>query len=262
MRLMARSSESGSLGIPDFMILMLLTLVFMAGIRSMSHAATWGEAYAGAFVGAARTDNRIVDPTGFANWGRLGWATDYDDGDFAWGFLAGRKFTLGKARFRLELDGARGNVSAHTDRVDPVGRDETARASIRWGATARLGLEHGAGPVTVFVNGGVALARITNSLTDIDFSRDMPPRFDPDDSFLHSATRIGWVLGTGIEAPLMNSWGWRLDLSYLGFERGTHYANRSGNNACGPGGPRAACPYRVENHLILLRLALVRRFGP
>lgn len=114
--------------------------------------------------------------------------------------------------------------------------------------------------MTVFINGGAALARITNSLTDIDFSRDMPPRFDPDDSFLHNATRIGWVLGVGIETPLVDSWGWRLDASYLGFGRSTHHVNRSGNNPCGPGGPRRACPYQVENHLILLRLAVIRRF--
>lgn len=239
---------------------MLLTLAFAGGLRPASAAVAWGDAYAGLFVAAARTENRIIDPSGFANWGRPGWATDYDDGDHTWGLLLGRKFTLERTRFRIELDGAWRGLSAHSDRVDPAGRDETARASVRWAATARLGLEHREGPVTVFINGGAALARITNSLTDIDFSTDMPPRFDPDDSFVHNATRIGWVLGVGIETPLVDSWGWRLDASYLGFGRSTHHVNRSGNNPCGPGGPRRACPYRVENHLILLRLAVIRRF--
>ena len=257
---MARPSETGSTGVAGTLILVLLTLTFVAGTRPTSAASAWGDAYGGVSVAGARTENRIVDISGFANWGRPGWATDYDDGDFAWGFLLGRKFTLGRARLNIEVDGTWGNLSGDSDRVDPAGRDETAKASVRWAATARLGLEHREGPVTVFVNGGAALARITNSLTDVDFAPGVPRHRDPDDSFLDNATRIGWVLGFGVETPLTDSWRWRLDASYLGFERGTHTANRSGNNPCGPGGPREACPYRVENHLILVRLALVRRF--
>ncbi len=254
------STDSVRTGLAGFARFLLWTLVLAAGIPSTTSAAAWGETYAGVFAGAARTENRIIDRSGFANWGMPGWATDYDDGDFSWGVLVGRKFTLDKARLRLELDGAWGEMSGKSDRLDPAGRDETVRGRVRWAATARLGLEHREGPWTVFINGGAALARITNTLTDIDFSPDMPPRRDPDDSFLHHATRIGWVLGIGIETPRMSSWRWRLDASYLGFGRGTHWVNRSGNNPCGSGGALAACPYRVENHLILLRLALVREF--
>ena len=223
---------------------------------------SWGEAHGGVFLGAGLSHNRIIDPTGWAYWGRRGWATDYDDADLVGGLLMGRKFDLNGARFRIEFDGTFGDMSAQTNRVDPPNGDETAKASLRWAATARLGLEHQEGPVTVFINGGVALARITNSVTDIDFDipNNIPPYRDPDDSFRDSSTRIGWVVGIGIEAPLADAWTWRLDGSYLGFERSTHYVNRSGGGRCGPGGPREACPYKVENHLAILRLALVRRF--
>ncbi len=240
--------------------LVLLGFVSLAVVGGEHAAAAGEEAYAGVFVGAGRSENRIIDPEGFAHWGRRGWATDYDDGDLVGGLLAGRKFTLNGARFRIELDGTFGDMSARSDRVDPIGRDETARSWLRWVTTARVGLEHEEGPVTVFVNGGAAVARITNSVTDIDFSRDMPPRLDPDDSFHDRSTKLGWVLGLGVEAPLADGWAWRLDGSYLGFGRGTHRVNRSGNNPCGPGGPRRACPYRVENHLVVLRLAMIRRF--
>ena len=240
--------------------LALLVLISLAGVGGAHAAAAWEEAYAGVFVGAGRTENRLIDPEGFAYWGRRGWATDYEDGDLVGGVLAGRKFTLNGARFRIELDGTFGDLSAESNRVDPPGGDETASARLRWAATARLGLEHEEGPVTIFINGGAAMARITNSLTDIDFSPDGPPRMDPDDSFHDGSTKLGWVLGLGIEAPLGDAWSWRLDGSYLGFGRGTHRVNRSGNNACGPGGPRQACPYRVENHLAILRLAVIRRF--
>ena len=87
---------------------------------------SWGEAYGGVFVGAGRTENRVIDPQGFAHWGRHGWATDYDGTDLASDLLVGREFTLNGARFRVEFDGVFGDMSAQTDRVDPQGRDETA----------------------------------------------------------------------------------------------------------------------------------------
>ncbi len=241
-------------------ILALLGLVWLVGVGVGPAAAAWEDAYAGVFVGAARSENRVIDPEGFGNWGRRGWATDYNDGEVVGGVLLGRKFTLNRARFRIEQDGIFGDMSAESDRVDPIGRDETAGTRFRWAATARVGLEHQEGPVTVFINGGAAVARITNSVTDVDFSPGVPRHLDSDDSFHDSSTKIGWVLGLGIEAPLADDWVWRLDGSYLGFTPSTHRVNRSGNNPCGPGGPRRACRYRVENHLAVLRLAVVRRF--
>ena len=160
-------------------ILVLLPLVLLAGVRGARADVSWGEAYGGVFVGAGRIENRIIDPQGFAHWGRRGWATDYDGTDLAGGLLLGREFTLNVARFRVELDGVFGDMSAQTDRVDPQDRDETARASLRWATTARVGVERTEGPVTVLFNGGVAVAGIENSVTDIDFVRDMPPRKDP-----------------------------------------------------------------------------------
>ena len=255
-----RTHAGGRPGTWCLFILVLLPLVLLAGVRGARADVSWGEAYGGVFVGAGRTENRIIDPQGFAHWGKRGWATDYDGTDLAGGLLLGREFTLNSARFRVELDGVFGDMSRQTDRVDPQGRDETARASLRWATTARVGVEQTEGPVTVLFNGGVAVAGIENSVTDIDFFPDMPPRKDPDDSFHDRSTRIGWVLGLGIEAPLGDAWRWRLDGSYLGFGRSTHRVNRSGNNPCGPGGPREACRYRVENHLVILRLAIIRRF--
>lgn len=247
---------------PGWIVAMFAFLVFAIGSnahRSQVDAA-WAETYGGVFVGAGLPHNRLVDPEGFAYWGRRGWVTDYKDAELVGGLLVGRKFDLNGAPFRIELDGTFGRMSARTDRVDPPNGDETARASLRWAATARVGVERTEGPLTILFNGGVAVASIKNSVTDIDFFRDMPSRHDPDDSFHDRSTKIGWVIGLGVEAPLGDAWSWRLDGSYLSFGRSTHYVNRSGNNPCGPGGPREPCPYRVENNLVLLRLAIIRRF--
>lgn len=226
-----------------------------------SHGSDHAGTYAGVFAGIGRTAGRLVDIEGFANWGSPGWISDYHRSGVVGGVLLGKKFSLGRAPFRIELDATFGDRPAKTDRLDPEGRDETAEARFRWITTARVGIEQAEGPVTIFMSGGAALAGVTNSVTDIDFSADMPPRFDPDDSFSDNSTELGWVLGLGVEAPLDDAWTLRLEGSYLDFGRSTYSVNRSGNNPCGPGGPRRPCPYKVENSLAIIRLAVIYRFG-
>ena len=95
----------------------------------------------------------------------------------------GRKLHLGPVPVRIEADGTFGDTRATTNRLDPEGLDETAEAKFRWIATAGAGSDYTIGRVTVFGKGGLAVADIANSVTDIDFFRDMPPMPDPDDSF-------------------------------------------------------------------------------
>jgi opacity protein-like surface antigen len=231
-----------------------------ANAEDSDAAFDWTGIYAGIFVGAGQTDNRIVDIDGFANWGNPGSTLDYDDDGFVGGVLVGRKFEIGGMPLRIEIDGTFGDLSANTNRLDPEGLDETAATKFRWIATARGGIEQTLGPVTVFASGGVAAARIYNSVTDIDFGPNIPRHIDRDDSFRGSSTRIGWVIGLGVEAPLADAWTLRLEGSYLDFGRSKHYVNRSGNNRCGAEGPRRPCPYSVENKLGIVRLAIIRRF--
>ena len=114
------------------------------------------------------------------------------------------------------------------------------KSESRWIATARAGIERSIDPATVFASGGIAAARIENSVIDIDSGPNMPSRMDPDDSFRDGSTEIGWVIGLGVEAPLADAWTLRLGGSYLDFGRSTHYVNRSGDNRCGPGSAPAA----------------------
>ena len=59
--------------------------------------------------------------------------------------------------------------------LDPEGLDETAEAKFHWIATAGAGSDYTIGRVTVCGKGGLAVADIANSVTDIDFFRDIPP---------------------------------------------------------------------------------------
>ena len=99
-----------------------------------------------------------------------------------------------------------GTVDAATNRLDLDGLDETVRSEFGWIATAHAGIEHAVGPATAFATGGLAAARIANSVTDIDFGPDMPARIDPDDSFRNSSTEFGWLICLGVEVPLADAW--------------------------------------------------------
>lgn len=220
-------------------------------------------AYAGVFAGSARLDNRLTDTTGFAHPVNPGQVTRYEDAGFVGGALIGRKFDLGGASIRLELDGTLGDLEDRTNQLDPRpwALDETAVVEFHWITTARIGIEKSLGSVTVFATGGLARARIENSVTDVDFGPDRPRTVDPDDSFHDRSTETGWVVGLGAEVPLAGDWVVRLEGLRLDFGRNDHYVNHSGNNACGPGGPREPCLYKIEHELDVFRLAITRRIG-
>lgn len=227
--------------------------------------------YFGVFVGAGKLKNTHVDVEGFANWGHPGSSVDYDDSATVGGFLIGKKAYINGLPVRLELDGTFGKISAQTNKLDPEGLDETAKSEVLWLVTTRAGLEKNVGLVTLFANGGLALAKISNSVTDIDFSRDAPPRRDPDDSFKDNSVHFGWVLGLGAEIPLdrnlqgalqnEETWTLRLEGSYINFGNEKYSVNHSGNNRCGAEGPRRPCAYTIKNELGILRLVLSRRFS-
>ena len=219
--------------------------------------------YAGVFAGAADVRNRIVDVDGFSNWGNPGYIVDYDDPGFAGGVLVGKRFE--GLPVRIEIDAGFADLSVDTKGLDPAHGDETAASTLRWFATARAGVEHVLGPATVVATAGLAAAQIESSVTDLD--RELvdgmptPWRMDPDDSFHDRLTKIGWVIGIGVETALVDAWTLRLEGSYLNFGRSKHTLNHSANNRCGRGGERRACTYRIENRLGLLRLAIIRKFA-
>ena len=183
------------------MALALLTGAGPSGAEDGSVTPDRTGTYAGVFAGSGRMGNRLVDVDGFANWGNPGSIVDYDDNRAVGGALVGRKFELDGTRLKVEVDATFGYLSANSNMLDPEGLDETVETDVRWLATARVGVEDSIGPATVFATAGLAIARIDRSITDIDFSADMPERVDPDDSFSDRSTEFGWVVGVGIEAP-------------------------------------------------------------
>jgi len=222
-------------------------------------------AYGGVFVGSGRIGNRLTDVDGFANWGNPGSMVDYDDNQLIGGALIGRKFEIGGTPLRIELDAVLGSLSASSSALDPTCPDESVESELQWITTARVGVEETLGRATVFATGGLAAARIANAVTDIDYRGsclEMELRHDADDSFRDESLRFGWVIGAGVDVALDREWTFRLEGSYLDFGRDTYHVNRSADNTCGRGGSRMPCPYDIENRLGVVRLAIIRRFGP
>ena len=221
--------------------------------------------YAGLFVGTGKVSNKIVDVDGFADWGNPGSTNKINGPAAAAGVLAGRRFDMGRTGFRIEIDALVGSMSADTDKLDPTCGDETASARIRWMATARMGLDREVGNTRVFLAGGPALARIVNSVSDIDYGGpgclEGNLIFDDDDSFRSGDTRVGWAFGAGLEMPLSSRWAVRLDGTRFDFGQETYEVNASGNNRCGRGGEFRPCTYSLENRGNMARLMFFYRFG-
>lgn len=235
-----------------------------AGAEDGAGGSLWQGTYAGILAGTGRLSNTIIDVDGFANWGHPGSTLEYDTSGTVGGAFAGRRFVLGGVNLRYELEWMLGDVSASTDGLDPTCPDEVAATRIRWTMAGRFGVEDRIGPIRLFAVAGPALGRIVNSVTDTDFSGnclERQLRFDADDSFRSESTRAGWTLGFGLEAEMTPNWALRLDGAYFDFGSQRYRVNLSGNNTCGPGGPRAPCTYSIGNRVTALRIALIYRFG-
>ena len=49
--------------------------------------------------------------------------------------------------------------------------------------------------------------------------------------------------------------------AYIDLGGQIYKVNHSGNNSCGPGGPRRPCSYNVKSEVGTIRLAVIRRFS-
>ena len=246
----------------------LVSLLSVAGTaQAQGGPAGSGQAgaYVGAFAGLGAVDVRTTDTDGFSGSnGVPGQTFEYDDTGLAAGVVAGRHFHLGRAQLRFEADGAFGGLPAAARQLDPVGLDETAASELHWVGTARIGVRRSLGRAGVFLTGGVSVAGVSDSFTDLDVGTDGRAQVDPDDSFDERSTRVGWVAGAGIDTPVGGAWSLRFEGLYMDFGEMVHQAeNRLGVNAgvCGPHGLPSPCRYGVDQRFALLRLALVRRLG-
>ena len=244
----------------------LLAVVGTAQAQDGTVGSGQAGSYIGVFVGPGSLDVRMTDIDGFTGSnGVPGQAFEYGDTGLATGVMVGRSFRLGGVQLLFEADGA---FSGRVGHPRTVGSGRHGRNGVGGAALGRDGAHR---PSEVprprrraFVAGGMSVAGISNSFTDLDPGTDGRLQPDPDDSFDERPTRVGWVAGVGIEMPVASAWTLRLEGLYNDFGETVHQAeNRLDVNAgvCGPAGLPSPCRYGFDQRLALLRLVFVRHFG-
>ena len=252
-------------------------MVTMTALAILANAVDAAESlpegtYIGITAGRGNALNEINDVDGFAYWLQPDWMTSYARRDTVGGVLAGRRFTLGDTPLRVEFGFMDGSFKASSNQLDPFGLDETVRTHYHWISTAQLGLDVPLGPAVATWAMGLALARVSHSVTDLDTicvapcpantaSRTFRTIIDPDDSFSFSKTRLAPVVSAAIEYPIDQKWSVRAGLSYIILPQSTHSVNRVGDGRCGRGGPRRPCPYKIDSRLVSAQLSLIRYLG-
>lgn len=221
--------------------------------------------YAGFMLGAGHSSNEIVDIHGFSNWGHPGSKVKYSDRGLVGGVFAGQRTNFEGTNKRYEVEFMLTDLVSRSNRVDPrpiYGGDETVVTKYDWTLTARFGVDKQIDNVRFFVLGGPALARIENSVTDVDWIREQKRYvYDPDDSFSSESTRFGWNLGIGFEKSIASNWLIRLEGAVFDFGNETYQVNHAANDGCGSGGPKTPCAtHKIDHRVSVLRLGFVYQF--
>ncbi len=237
------------------MVLSMLVFCLAASLPNKSNAqgptaASHAGSYVGAHLGLAWIETENTDLDGYST-PVPGTTIDFSDRTRAAGFLIGHNRQFNNLVIGLEGDITFGDFSAFTFDSDPDERDETAETIYNRIATIRGRLGYSIGRVLVFGTGGIAIADITNKLSDFDA---VPPVFDPDDSFTDTETRTGWVAGGGIDLiSQTGNWSGRVEALYMDFGDVTNKVDTI------PGGTNSR--FRSENLVKVVRFAITRKIG-
>jgi outer membrane immunogenic protein len=228
----------------------------------VASATDWSGFYIGASAGAAWTDNTIIDHDGFAAEGQLGHQTHYDRTGGIFGGQAGYNWQSGRVVFGLEGDLSYVSANGSNNRLDPEGLDETVRGKYAWLGTIRGRLGITVDRALIYATGGVAFARLKDSVTDFD-DNDPPPgvHFDADDSFSATRTRVGWVVGGGVEYAFAPSWTLRVEGLYMDLGHRDYIVDTTTPTPGDPPRDPINARYTVENTMAVARVGLNYRFG-
>jgi len=169
--------------------------------------------YLGAHFGGAQLNNTIIDSHGYSNHPK-GYEFNYDDSNLIGGFVGGYNWRFNNWVTGLEADFNFGQIDASSDKFDELEFDEIVKSTHNWSSTLRGRVGYVFDNVFPYITGGLAVANITNKLTDYDVGS-----VDPSDSYSSTENQIGWVVGAGAEMEISESWGLRLEGLHMNYGR-------------------------------------------
>jgi outer membrane immunogenic protein len=142
-------------------------------------------------------------------------------------------------------------------KVDPnpmapfTGVDTNTTYESRFGLVGSAKLRGGIalGDTMLYANGGIAAGQVTNR-----FSLEIPQLAYTSPDWSERGTRIGFVLGGGIEQKLGNGYSIKIEGSYINLADTTVYAADPTNF------PGQTVDYRFSNDLVIGRVGFAKRF--
>jgi outer membrane immunogenic protein len=131
----------------------------------------------------------------------------------AFGGFAGFNYQSGRVVFGIEADASWVglNRSANFPDLSGLGPFMTMTAKVDWLATVRGRVGITMSPTLLYVTGGAAFASLRSSWTD----NSPPPA--PNAAIRLNSTRVGWVVGGGVEHAFARNWLVRVEGLYHDF---------------------------------------------
>ena len=181
--------------------------------------------------------------------------------------LIGKELIVNGVPVKIDVDNILGGIANADNVEEPY---ENTNVKEQWLVTARADLEQKIGLGHLFFGGGMAVARISDSVINVDLKKEQSQggsvRSSGDNSL-----RVGWVVGLGVEIPLNKEniknvkgdgdWVLQMEGSYINFKEGASLIGSSGSR-CGSSGARIPCLNNIKDgEVTLVRLVLIRRFS-
>ena len=209
----------------------------------------WDGFYVGGYVGTALSQNTGGTPTGGNPAGSRTGGFQFNDLNFTGGVTAGYNWTLAP-HWLVGLEGDVGYLALYQNFKE---YNDVIQAGTKadWYGTARVRAGYLTGPSLLYLTGGVAFVRMTDTIGGDAISID---------ATRSQVTKLGWVAGAGIETKLSRSWSVKTE--YLFIDTGTHsFGSDIFGVGVAPGsGPLVATDYKDHTYHII-KTGLNYNFG-
>lgn len=169
------------------------------------------------------------------------------------GFLAGGQVGVNwqTGSWVLGLEAQASWTNADGEHLIAPSNDTIARTELNWLATVALRIGYAWDRTLLYIKGGAAVVNEDFALIPINIAGLRAVTGDQ--------TRLGWMVGAGIERALWSNWSVKLEYNYMDFGRDTYSFIFQGG---GPGlNGFLCCDSSFDQHMHVVKAGINYRFG-